>query len=190
MSRSYEKLKVKANVLVASTALLLGGVSCGGDQDSSKNNPKPKAAAGEHPGPTGKNGPALAASIARISREVRGVPPTEVPDSFCLNTNGNPQRMFSERPQRLIVNTLCQPPLGYPASVYGSPDSDSRKIGEVQDGDVVNAICIEPNGDPTRNVLGASSESSTWVKISHGDTTGFISEVNLAYVDDSEFQQC
>lgn len=179
-----------------STVLVLGAIGCGGNDEPSKA-PKTTNPCLELPGPSGSAGPELANSIAAISRRLREeirrkkCLPDDVSSSFCLNTNENPQPMYSSKPARLIVNTLCQPSLGEPASVYRVPKYEKEEeIGEVQDGDVVEAHCIDPNGVKMRNALGERSASTTWVKISHGSNTGYISEVNLAYVQDSQFEEC
>jgi hypothetical protein len=98
--------------------------------------------------------------------------------------------MYSQNPARLIVDSLCQPPLGTPVGVREGADFGSDKVGEVTDGEVVDALCVDTNGQSTTNVLGPISASTTWVKIMHGTLEGFVSEVNLGYVDDSRFSEC
>lgn len=176
------------------TMLALFGVSgCGSDNETGTTalvteEANSRIVPQERPGPSGKTAKALAASIAKISREVKGE--EIVPGTFCENTNDEPQRMYSTSPARLIVNTLCQPPLGEPAALYKDPSFGGESVGTVRDGDVVKAQCIDTDGQATRNILGASSESTTWVKVAAGDSTGYLSEVNLGYIDDARFKVC
>ncbi len=169
-------------------ALAFVGTGCGDNEGSKTTKSKTSTAAEirERPAPTGQTGAELAASIARTSKDVEG--DKTVPATFCKNTDQNPQAVYSQNPARLIVNTLCQPPLGKPASLYEEPSFESEKVGKVEDGDVVDAICIDPNGQSTTNVDHKGSD--TWVKISSEGETGFISEVNLAFVRDADFERC
>ncbi len=173
--------------LAASVALAVTLPGCGGDGGETAKT-QLRAGMEREVVPPNLSGPARAKIIARLNREARGQ--TTVPSVFCEYDDANPQPPYGRNPARLIVNSLCQPPLGAPVSVHGEANFGSDKTGEVTDGEVVEALCVNPDGESTTNVLGPQSASTTWVKVAHGTTEGFVSEVNLGYVDDSRFDEC
>jgi hypothetical protein len=164
----------------------LGAIGCGGSSNTSGT--KPKAGVERQLPPPDLSGPARAKIIARLSREARGQ--ATLPSGFCEYSNAHPQPMYGQNPGRLIVDSLCQPPLGEPVGVYEGATFSSDKAGEVTDGEVVKSMCVDTHGQSTTNVLGPVSASTTWVEVTHGTVEGFVSEVNLGYVDDSQFNEC
>lgn len=186
--KSFAESPVYSRVLATGVALALGATGCGGSSDhATPTQPKTGGIERELP-PSNLSGSARAKIIARLSRGVRWQ--ATVPSGFCEYDNAHPQPMYSQRPARLIVDSLCQPPLGEPVGVRKDATFSSDKVGEVTDGDVVDALCVNTDGQSTTNVLGHESASTTWVKIMDGTDEGFVSEVNLGYVDDSRFNEC
>ncbi|HET7059887.1 MAG TPA: hypothetical protein VFH99_01015 [Candidatus Saccharimonadales bacterium] len=195
---SRPKYSPGEKLLASGLIVLLGAAGCGGG--SSGESPAKKRASARHellalPAPSGNTPAALARSIGRLSRRA-GVLRQEshdagaVPSSFCKYDDNNPQPTFSSKPARVIIDSLCQPPLGAPVGVYADANFSSDLVGKVRDGDVVEANCIDPSGQTTTNVLGSRSQSSTWVEITEGKIEGYVSEVNVAYVNNSAFQHC
>lgn len=173
---------------LASAAIFSAG--CGSDNKAETTSSAAQTTPQEQrAGPTGDTPQQLAASIIRISRAAKGKD-LMPPPSYCENSNTKPQEVYSKTPAKLIVNTLCQPPLGEPATLYDTPSFSGEPTGTVRDGDVVQAKCIDPNGEATRTHDGVPSESTTWVQVTKGEVTGYLSEVNLGYVDDTSFKTC
>ena len=185
--KSSGEISIYRRALAAGVAIALGATGCGGS-DGKTAETQPRAGIEHQLLPPGLSGPARAKAIARLSHEARGQ--ATVPSGFCEYDNAHPQPLYSRNPARLIVDSLCQPPLGTPVGVYKDADFSSDKVGEVDDGEVVDALCIDVDGQSTTNVLGPVSASTTWVKVMHGTLEGFVSEVNLGYVDDSRFSEC
>lgn len=185
--KSFGETSMHRRTLAAGVAIALGATGCGGSSDKTVET-QPKAGIERQVLPPDLSSPARAKVIARLSHEARGQ--ATVPSGFCEYDNAHPQPMYSRNPARLIVDSLCQPPLGAPVGVYKEATFSSDKVGEVTDGEVVDALCIDTNGQSTTNVLGPVSASTTWVKIMHGAVEGSVSEVNLGYVDDSRFSKC
>jgi hypothetical protein len=175
-------------VVLASLALAGCGDSSSSQTKETSQAPAP-AATEPATGPSGQTPKDYARSVAKLSRDYRGKN-NDVPAGFCESTNNNPQRMYSRHPAKLIVNSLCQPPLGEPVGVYKSSSFHSESVGKINDGDIVTAHCIDKSGQETTNVTGPGSASETWVKISKGNIEGMVSEVNLGYVNDALFKEC
>lgn len=111
----------------------------------------------------------------------------------CEWSNQNPRDVIRGENIIATVDGTCNFPPNAPAGIYASPDFSGNSIAQLENETPVIVECVELNGRPTRDDRGATSQSSTWVKVSSAegkDFSGYISEVNLGYVNDDSLPRC
>src|ERR1700712_5965426 len=137
-SNTFKRVMPAAVIAGLST---LSIASCG-----STNKNKVPARTTPTPTPVVLTGAQLVSRIKKESHDARGS--NTVPKEFCENNSRNPQQPYSvsHGSVKLIVNSLCQPPIGEPVGMYAHPQFNSQETTTVRDGDVVTAECVSPNG--------------------------------------------
>lgn len=186
MKASYEYTRAP-KVLAVTTIASIGLIGCSSGNKEAPTTKVDTSRLNQQLIPAGNNAQELSTSIKKLSKEYKGKEPLQ---EFCVSRNESPQRAFGGKPVKVIINSLCQPPIGEPVGIYPSPTLQGESVTKANDGDIVDALCIEPSGQSITNVRGDASASTTWIKIAHDDTENYVSEVNVGYIDDALLEKC